>query len=491
MQNKITTQERIRRESVLRLVFCGFFILLANFEAFSQWAENTTQIYNSPQKPVSVSVGTTSSITTALSLYTNGDPNFGIKLLTGPGDGAGYSGWNGGIGSWYGIGFHSTLDGVTRGVFNVRDGSFSMRGNLSIGYDDASVLIGGPAFSGAIQIRTHSALSGHDKRYLRLGYKDNNGIFNPALSITDELRVGIGTTNPTERMRISGAEANSPSLVIQNTSFSGDNNQGQVSMQFAFANHTGPKIEAYKTGINTTGLKLYTEYGFNVSSLAMTFKPIGANVHLVGIGTSDPTAGLDMRGNLVLRNYENATSAGSSIHFTSYDISHPGPMIRSNLHLANGVNSNSALILSSYVGSYKNEMTVHNGRVGINTSDPDEALTVKGKIHTSEVRVDTDPRVFPDYVFKKDYELMTLKEVEAFIQVNKRLPEVPSADEIGESGMNLKEMNLILLKKVEELTLHIIELEKKNDLLNAQLSAVDTLNKQVAAIEKQLKKLSK
>lgn len=112
------------------------------------------------------------------------------------------------------------------------------------------------------------------------------------------------------------------------------------------------------------------------------------------------------------------------------------------------------------------------GKVGIGTADIDEALTVKGKIHTSEVRVDTDPRVFPDYVFEEDYELMSLRDTEAFIRANKHLPEVPSAEEVGESGINLKEMNLILLKKVEELTLHLIELKKENEIQDAQIKSL-------------------
>jgi hypothetical protein len=108
-------------------------------------------------------------------------------------------------------------------------------------------------------------------------------------------------------------------------------------------------------------------------------------------------------------------------------------------------------------------MTIlQNGRIGVGTAAPDEKLTVKGKIHTSEVRVDMQPNVAPDYVFEKDYNLLSLSELESYIKANKHLPEVPSAKEMEANGMNLKEMNLILLKKVEELTLHLIELKKEN-----------------------------
>jgi hypothetical protein len=72
-------------------------------------------------------------------------------------------------------------------------------------------------------------------------------------------------------------------------------------------------------------------------------------------------------------------------------------------------------------------------------------------------------------VFDEDYDLMSLSEVESFIKENKHLPDVPSAKEVKKDGLDVAEMNATLLKKVEELTLHIIELEKKvNELQNEQ-----------------------
>lgn len=99
------------------------------------------------------------------------------------------------------------------------------------------------------------------------------------------------------------------------------------------------------------------------------------------------------------------------------------------------------------------------GRVGIGTTQLDEALTVKGTIHSEEVRVDLNVPG-PDYVFEEDYQLLSLSEIEAYIKQNKHLPEIPSSKEMHENGINLKEMNLMLLKKVEVLTLHLIEMNK-------------------------------
>ncbi|MEQ8359412.1 MAG: tail fiber protein [Cytophagales bacterium] len=113
-------------------------------------------------------------------------------------------------------------------------------------------------------------------------------------------------------------------------------------------------------------------------------------------------------------------------------------------------------------GSVANSMFVKpNGDFGIGTTTPDSKLTVKGNIHAQEVKVDLNGAVAPDYVFQKDYPLTPLSELKTYIDQNKHLPEIPSAKEMEEKGINLKEMNLKLLQKIEELTLHIINQEQR------------------------------
>jgi hypothetical protein len=124
------------------------------------------------------------------------------------------------------------------------------------------------------------------------------------------------------------------------------------------------------------------------------------------------------------------------------------------------------------------------GKVGIGTTTPDQLLTVKGIIHSQEVRVDlTVPG--PDYVFEKNYSLPALKEVKDYIDQHKHLPEVPSAIQMEKNGVQLGEMNMLLLKKVEELTLYVIEQNKKIELQQqqneVQQKQIDKLN---AAIKK-------
>ncbi|WP_062057763.1 interleukin-like EMT inducer domain-containing protein [Sediminicola sp. YIK13] len=118
----------------------------------------------------------------------------------------------------------------------------------------------------------------------------------------------------------------------------------------------------------------------------------------------------------------------------------------------------------------------HLGNVGIGTNSPDAKLTVKGNIHTSEVKVDLSVPG-PDYVFKEDYNLRSLEETQKYIKENGHLPNVPSAKEMEENGVDLGMMNMKLLEKIEELTLYII------DIKNNYQSSIDNLQKQINVLK--------
>ena len=106
------------------------------------------------------------------------------------------------------------------------------------------------------------------------------------------------------------------------------------------------------------------------------------------------------------------------------------------------------------------QMTITNdGNVGIGKENPTDKLEVNGTIHAKEVRVDVQG--WPDYVFEKDYQLPTIEEVETHIKEKGHLPNVPSAADVETNGLKLAEMNVKLMEKVEELTLYIIDLNKK------------------------------
>jgi hypothetical protein len=93
-------------------------------------------------------------------------------------------------------------------------------------------------------------------------------------------------------------------------------------------------------------------------------------------------------------------------------------------------------------------------------------LLVNGGILCERVKVamdETNNWNWPDYVFSADYKLKSLSEIESFIKANHHLPDVPSASEVEENGIDLAQMNAKLLQKIEELTLHVIAQQKEID----------------------------
>jgi len=121
------------------------------------------------------------------------------------------------------------------------------------------------------------------------------------------------------------------------------------------------------------------------------------------------------------------------------------------------------------------------GKVGIGTATPNEKLAVNGKIRAKEIKVEPNPATWPDYVFEAGYQVGTLEELERYIKTNKHLPEMPTAKEVAINGVELGEMNRLLLKKVEELTLLLIDQGKKNE---KQDETINKLEKELNEIKK-------
>jgi hypothetical protein len=105
------------------------------------------------------------------------------------------------------------------------------------------------------------------------------------------------------------------------------------------------------------------------------------------------------------------------------------------------------------------------GNVGIGTTNPTNKLDVNGTIHSKEVKVDMEG--WSDFVFKKEYNLPTLEQVEKHIADKGYLENIPSEEEVLQNGINLGEMNDKLLQKIEELTLYLIEMKKENESLKS------------------------
>lgn len=106
------------------------------------------------------------------------------------------------------------------------------------------------------------------------------------------------------------------------------------------------------------------------------------------------------------------------------------------------------------------------GYIGINTKTPQSRLSVNGDIRAKEIIVTMEG--WSDYVFSPDYKLKGLYEIESYVNEHHHLPGVPSESEVLEDGARLGEMNAVLLEKVEELTLYIIDMQKQIDELKQQ-----------------------
>jgi len=109
------------------------------------------------------------------------------------------------------------------------------------------------------------------------------------------------------------------------------------------------------------------------------------------------------------------------------------------------------------------------GNVAIGTQNVPSGYTlaIDGSLIAEEVRVEISTS-WPDYVFEKDYDLPTLVELQGYIDENGHLPNIPSAKEVETQGIELGEMNRLLLEKIEELTLHVLELNKEIEKLKSK-----------------------
>jgi hypothetical protein len=154
----------------------------------------------------------------------------------------------------------------------------------------------------------------------------------------------------------------------------------------------------------------------------------------VGIATINPNYELDVNGTInatnMLINGQPITAGGSSVWETSGD-----------------------------------NIFFNTGRIGIGFSNPQYKLSVDGTISASEVKVSITPN--SDYVFEPDYNLRPLEELDAYIKDNKHLPDIPSAEEFKVNGVGLGEMDDMLLRKIEELTLYVLDLKREIEELKA------------------------
>ena len=148
----------------------------------------------------------------------------------------------------------------------------------------------------------------------------------------------------------------------------------------------------------------------------------------------------------------------------------------------------SPVINTSLSGNRDSFFNVDNGNVGIGTNQPESKLHVAGgdvKV-TGGSFIDNSVRIVPDYVFEPDYELMPLSELQDFIHQKRHLPNIPSAKEIKQGGLNLSQTQMRLLEKIEELTLYTLAQEKTIQQLQSDESNLESRFKQLEVENLQL-----
>ncbi|MDW3197442.1 MAG: cell division protein ZapB [Cytophagales bacterium] len=187
-----------------------------------------------------------------------------------------------------------------------------------------------------------------------------------------------------------------------------------------------------------------------------------------GVGTSNPQAKVEIDYNLgaspssstglIVRNRAQGNGGQAEIKLI--------PAVAEN-HWSISANDESNLfrLYSGSIARFTIDGT--SGNVGIGTADPTQKLSVNGTIRSKEIICEVAP--WPDYVFEEGYDLKSLSEIETFIKEEGHLPNIPSAEEVQTEGVALAEMNALLLEKIEELTLHVIQLNADKQDLNKEL----------------------
>ncbi|URC11654.1 hypothetical protein [Flavobacterium sp. B183] len=312
---------------------------------------------------------------------------------------------------------HAQWNGTTT-TANVGIGTSDPKTKLEI---DGSSQIG-------YEIGTFKLKSGTANQFLYMGYDDNysagylQGV-KPGTSQQNILlapnggNIGIGLNNPDRTLTVAGQiGVKNGGVIFNNNNKIWDITSSDNDLSFS------------ETGIRTP---LYLKSGGNI-----------------GIGTINPTSKLEIEGTsqagYEIGTFKLKSATANQFLYMGYDDRYSAGYLQS---VKPGTSQQNILLAPN------------GGNIGIGTYSPTHKLDVCGTIRAQEIKVESVNGC--DFVFKDDYKLMNLNNLEKFIKTNKHLPEVASEKEMAENGVNMKEFQMKLLQKIEELTLYTIEQNKK------------------------------
>ena len=315
------------------------------------------------------------------------------------------------------------------------------------------------------------------QNYLNMYMRDENNVNKVKLtpqgnSYFNGGNFGIGTLDPKHKLDINTGGGNFKTYLygVEHTV----NTAGGWARGFRLRNENDNQTVVF--GANSGNAYISTGFDVDVDVTGYQNQKLTINkAGNVGIGTTTPTAKLDVNGNIKVTSswgswITGKTGTGGITYDTQLKVDKYHSLLRQKTSSGHFVNLGGLRDYFGFFGYDKDRtengfdhsmvMNLSTGNVGIGTlTTGSHKLAVEGSIGAREIKVEGSG--WSDFVFEKNYELPTLENVEKHIKEKGHLQDIPSAKEVEKNGFFLGEMDAKLLQKIEELTLYTIQQEKK------------------------------
>jgi hypothetical protein len=273
-------------------------------------------------------------------------------------------------------------------------------------------------------------------------------------------RLGVGTNNPYSKFHVAGGGGSADAIRVSNGYLEIDGTNANGAASGGTNNLRIGYFASGRVGFNLQGLEAMS---INTSGVLTLTSP-GSNGTLTLLGDSEGAriiTGKGRSGNRDLRFIDQHYETGVQTELARLESG--GRAVFYNRATVEGKTDGQETFVVDQKASVGPVIAQfrRNGSAKVTIKENGDIEAPSGVLSIASVKTNTWTVQPPDYVFEKDYELPTLQKVEEFIGKNKHLPEVPSARQMKAEGLDLAEMNLRLLKKVEELTLYAIKQEKR------------------------------